>query len=119
MSGDEKLTPYPEVPAKPDLPKLKRRFFKTGANRNFERTVALRPEESEYVFYDGPPFANGLPHHGHLLTGYVKDVFPDIKQCVAIESSEDLVGIVMVYRPRWKAKSNYKCLGERLSRNSG
>ena len=26
-----------------------------------------------YVFYDGPPFANGLPHYGHLLTGYVKD----------------------------------------------
>jgi isoleucyl-tRNA synthetase/RimJ/RimL family protein N-acetyltransferase len=30
---------------------------------------------NEYVFYDGPPFANGLPHYGHLLTGYVKDVF--------------------------------------------
>ena len=30
----------------------------------------------EYVFYDGPPFANGLPHYGHLLTGYVKDVVP-------------------------------------------
>src|SRR5699024_10027578 len=32
--------------------------------------------ENEYVFYDGPPFANGLPHYGHLLTGYVKDVIP-------------------------------------------
>ena len=31
---------------------------------------------NEYVFYDGPPFANGLPHYGHLLTGYVKDVVP-------------------------------------------
>lgn len=30
----------------------------------------------EFVFYDGPPFANGLPHYGHLLTGYVKDVIP-------------------------------------------
>ena len=30
----------------------------------------------EYVFYDGPPFANGLPHYGHLLTGYVKDIVP-------------------------------------------
>ena len=29
----------------------------------------------EFVFYDGPPFANGLPHYGHLLTGFVKDVF--------------------------------------------
>ena len=31
---------------------------------------------NEYVFYDGPPFANGLPHYGHLLTGFVKDAVP-------------------------------------------
>ena len=31
---------------------------------------------NEFVFYDGPPVANGLPHYGHLLTGYVKDVVP-------------------------------------------
>ncbi|MEZ5320593.1 MAG: isoleucine--tRNA ligase [Microthrixaceae bacterium] len=42
----------------------------------FERSVELRPVDDEYVFYDGPPFANGLPHYGHLLTGYVKDVIP-------------------------------------------
>ena len=32
--------------------------------------------DNEYVFYDGPPFANGLPHYGHLLTGFVKDAVP-------------------------------------------
>jgi isoleucyl-tRNA synthetase len=32
--------------------------------------------DNEFVFYDGPPFANGLPHYGHLLTGYVKDIVP-------------------------------------------
>ena len=32
-------------------------------------------ENSEFVFYDGPPFANGLPHYGHLLTGFIKDIF--------------------------------------------
>ncbi|MCL2804152.1 MAG: isoleucine--tRNA ligase, partial [Micrococcales bacterium] len=49
----------------------------------FEESVAQRPADAqgqtggnEYVFYDGPPFANGLPHYGHLLTGYVKDVVP-------------------------------------------
>lgn len=31
-------------------------------------------ERSEFVFYDGPPFANGLPHYGHLLTGFIKDI---------------------------------------------
>ncbi len=30
---------------------------------------------NEFVFYDGPPFANGLPHYGHLLTGFIKDIF--------------------------------------------
>jgi isoleucyl-tRNA synthetase len=31
--------------------------------------------KNEFVFYDGPPFANGLPHYGHLLTGFIKDLF--------------------------------------------
>tara|TARA_Y100001970_G_scaffold7782_1_gene8903 strand:+ start:236 stop:3286 length:3051 start_codon:yes stop_codon:yes gene_type:complete len=42
----------------------------------FKQSINSRPNDDEYVFYDGPPFANGLPHHGHLLTGYVKDVVP-------------------------------------------
>lgn len=35
----------------------------------------FKTEKSEFVFYDGPPFANGLPHYGHLLTGFIKDIF--------------------------------------------
>jgi len=35
----------------------------------------FKNEKSEFVFYDGPPFANGLPHYGHLLTGFIKDIF--------------------------------------------
>jgi isoleucyl-tRNA synthetase len=34
-----------------------------------------KEEKPEFVFYDGPPFANGLPHYGHLLTGFIKDIF--------------------------------------------
>ena len=37
-------------------------------------TAGGRPGSNEFVFYDGPPFANGLPHYGHLLTGYAKDL---------------------------------------------
>ncbi|MGB5758030.1 MAG: isoleucine--tRNA ligase, partial [Acidimicrobiales bacterium] len=48
--------------------------------KTFEASIEARPPESaggsQYVFNDGPPFANGLPHYGHLLTGYVKDVIP-------------------------------------------
>jgi len=42
----------------------------------FRASVEEREGAPEWVFYDGPPFANGLPHYGHLLTGYAKDVFP-------------------------------------------
>ncbi|TDE97203.1 isoleucine--tRNA ligase [Occultella glacieicola] len=46
----------------------------------FQASIDQRPAgedgSNEFVFYDGPPFANGLPHYGHLLTGYVKDVVP-------------------------------------------
>lgn len=42
----------------------------------FQASVAHREGSPEWVFYDGPPFANGLPHYGHLLTGYAKDLFP-------------------------------------------
>ena len=44
--------------------------------RSVEQRDAGENGENEFVFYDGPPFANGLPHYGHLLTGYVKDVVP-------------------------------------------
>jgi isoleucyl-tRNA synthetase len=42
----------------------------------FRASIQQRDGAEEYVFYDGPPFANGLPHYGHLLTGYVKDIVP-------------------------------------------
>ena len=42
----------------------------------FRASIAQRDGADEWVFYDGPPFANGLPHYGHLLTGYAKDLFP-------------------------------------------
>ncbi|MFF1632919.1 isoleucine--tRNA ligase [Leifsonia sp. NPDC058248] len=42
----------------------------------FRASIENRDGAPEWVFYDGPPFANGLPHYGHLLTGYAKDVFP-------------------------------------------
>ncbi|MEO0027459.1 MAG: hypothetical protein RL716_790 [Actinomycetota bacterium] len=47
----------------------------------FQASIDQRAAEGaeEFVFYDGPPFANGLPHYGHLLTGYAKDMVPRFK----------------------------------------
>jgi len=45
-------------------------------NKTFEKSVDSRPSSKQYVFYDGPPFATGLPHYGHILGLTSKDVFP-------------------------------------------
>jgi isoleucyl-tRNA synthetase len=69
---------YPVVPSKPDYPALEERILAFWAeDGTFAASVAAREGgENEYVFYDGPPFANGMPHYGHLLTGFVKDAVP-------------------------------------------
>jgi isoleucyl-tRNA synthetase len=81
------------VSASPNLPEVERAVLDYWASdKTFVASVEARPAgnaasagsagvagtdgANEYVFYDGPPFANGLPHYGHLLTGYVKDVVP-------------------------------------------
>jgi len=69
--------PYPDVDPKPDFAAIERAILASWeAEGTFQASIDLRPADDEYVFYDGPPFANGLPHYGHLLTGYVKDVIP-------------------------------------------
>jgi isoleucyl-tRNA synthetase len=61
----------------PDFPALEEQVLDYwAADDTFRASVARRDDAPEYVFYDGPPFANGLPHYGHLLTGYVKDIVP-------------------------------------------
>jgi isoleucyl-tRNA synthetase len=70
--------PYPTVPAQADFPAFEQEVLaRWQQHGTFRRSIEQRPAgENEYVFYDGPPFANGLPHYGHLLTGFVKDVVP-------------------------------------------
>jgi isoleucyl-tRNA synthetase len=45
-------------------------------NKTFEKSVEMRPKTDSYVFYDGPPFITGVPHHGTLLSSVVKDAIP-------------------------------------------
>ncbi|MCC3282579.1 isoleucine--tRNA ligase [Arthrobacter sp. zg-Y324] len=63
----------------PRFPELEERVLKYwDKDGTFQASIDARPAgedgSNEFVFYDGPPFANGLPHYGHLLTGYVKDL---------------------------------------------
>ncbi|SEQ52231.1 Isoleucyl-tRNA synthetase [Lentzea xinjiangensis] len=70
-----------EVPAQPSFPNLEQDVLGYWKDdKTFQASIDRNPAgehgANEFVFYDGPPFANGLPHYGHLLTGYVKDVVP-------------------------------------------
>ncbi|MCU1414402.1 MAG: isoleucine-tRNA ligase [Microbacteriaceae bacterium] len=69
--SDSPLTPSPRFP---DVETGILAFWK--GDKTFRASIDNRDGCEEWVFYDGPPFANGLPHYGHLLTGYAKDLFP-------------------------------------------
>lgn len=69
------------VAPNPNFPKLEESVLDYwDTDDTFNKSVERRPSgdhsQNEFVFFDGPPFANGLPHYGHLLTGYAKDVIP-------------------------------------------
>ncbi|WP_283613040.1 isoleucine--tRNA ligase [Mycolicibacterium poriferae] len=72
------MTAYPKPTAgAPSFPALEADVLDYWERDDtFRASITRRDDCPEYVFYDGPPFANGLPHYGHLLTGYVKDIVP-------------------------------------------
>ena len=66
---------YADVKAKPDFVELEKEVLKFwDEDKTFEKSVQNRDGAAEFVFYDGPPFANGTPHYGHIMVSYVKDV---------------------------------------------
>ena len=67
-SGEERAPLFPKIEEEISA------FWKK--QRIFERSIEERPESKGYVFYDGPPFATGLPHPGHLLQSAIKDAVP-------------------------------------------
>ncbi|MEY4367847.1 MAG: hypothetical protein RLZ28_1262 [Actinomycetota bacterium] len=75
-SAREGVNPSPSFP---EVEKGILAFWK--GDDTFQASIDQRRDADapEFVFYDGPPFANGLPHYGHLLTGYAKDAVPRFK----------------------------------------
>lgn len=66
--------------AVPNFPKLEREILDLWQSRDvFRRSLEDTEGKPEFVFYEGPPTANGLPHNGHVLTRVVKDLFPRYK----------------------------------------
>ena len=77
-TGAQAPTAVTSSPAFPEIEARVRRYWDDDGTfvASVENREAGENGENEFVFYDGPPFANGLPHYGHLLTGYVKDIVP-------------------------------------------
>ncbi|HYD35575.1 MAG TPA: isoleucine--tRNA ligase [Vitreimonas sp.] len=69
-----KVTDFKQTPEFPLLEEQVLEFWQK--NNSFEKSVEMRSADKSYVFYDGPPFATGLPHYGHLLASTTKDVVP-------------------------------------------
>ncbi|MCB9800757.1 MAG: isoleucine--tRNA ligase [Pseudomonadales bacterium] len=65
------------LPTQPNFPQMEEDVLAYWQDTQaFEKSVEMRPNDKAYVFYDGPPFATGLPHYGHLLGSTSKDVIP-------------------------------------------
>ncbi|KAK5974938.1 Isoleucyl-tRNA synthetase, partial [Trichostrongylus colubriformis] len=63
------------IPDTINFPKEEENTLKTwNENGVFEKSLTLAKDRPRYTFYDGPPFATGLPHYGHILAGTIKDV---------------------------------------------
>ncbi len=71
---------FREVPTKVDFPKMEERILRFWKERKvFEKSLTLRQDAPRYVFYEGPPTANGLPGTHHVLARIFKDLFPRYK----------------------------------------
>lgn len=68
---------YNKVNPKQSFPELEKEILNFWKENNtFEKSINSREWSPEYTFYDGPPFATGTPHYGHILAGTIKDVIP-------------------------------------------
>jgi isoleucyl-tRNA synthetase len=77
MTDDQASGAFTPVESKVSFPEMERRVRAFWENEKiFRRSVEERPAENTWVFYEGPPTANGLPHMGHVVQRTLKDLFP-------------------------------------------
>ena len=68
---------YKPVDPKVNFPQMEEKILEFWKDKSiFKKSIEIRKDSEEYVFYDGPPFATGLPHFGHFVPGTVKDIYP-------------------------------------------
>ncbi len=70
-------SPFEKLPASPSFPAIEEQMLELWHELDaFQESNRRRKSGPEFVFYDGPPFATGTPHYGHLLAGTIKDIVP-------------------------------------------
>ena len=71
---------YKPVDPKVDFSKEEEKVLEFWKSQHiFKKSIEQRADDKEYVFYDGPPFATGLPHFGHFIPSTIKDIIPRYK----------------------------------------
>ena len=71
---------FKEVPSQFDFPRAEEDILAFWEENNiYEKSLEQRRDDKSFVFFEGPPTANGLPHPGHCLTRAIKDLFPRYK----------------------------------------
>ncbi len=67
---------YPKIDSNANFAEIDKKIINYWKQYNiFTLSITSNDTNNEFIFYDGPPFANGLPHYGHLLTGFIKDLY--------------------------------------------
>ena len=65
------------VPSSVSFPEMEEKILKFWKKEEiFRQSLEKSRDKEAYIFYDGPPFATGMPHYGHILTSYIKDTIP-------------------------------------------
>lgn len=68
---------FRSVDPRQDFPKMEEQILEFWEKNDvFKKSIEMRPVDNEFSFYDGPPFATGHPHYGHLVPGTIKDIIP-------------------------------------------
>jgi isoleucyl-tRNA synthetase len=71
---------FTPVPSRQSFPELEKEILQYWEeNNSFQKSIEIRENSPLSVFYDGPPFATGLPHYGHIIGGILKDTIPRYK----------------------------------------
>jgi hypothetical protein len=119
-TGSEEDDLFKPVDPRVDFPRMEEHiisFWET--NDIFRKSIAQRDRRQQFVFFDGPPFATGLPHFGHFVPGTIKDIIPRYQTMKGRRSTADSAGTATAcpWSTRWRR--SWASPGRRRSRSTG